>query len=243
MNVEISQRKSMARGRRVISRVAIAVATVLVLNTGTDAFAQSTTASLNPEVVVPGTATTVTVVGTPGYQFAIVGSTTGAGFSYAGVQFAVGADVQLLALGVIDGSGRAVVSIAPPFLGTSLDRYYIQAVTSPSPNFVPLEVAPGNVLVNADLKGLAAAGVAGPAGPQGPAGAAGAAGPMGPQGAAGPVGPQGPAGTNGVNGAVGAMGLQGPAGVNGATALDGPQVPGGSGAGPPGPAGPAGARR
>ncbi len=168
MSVEISERKSMARGRRVISPVAIAVATLLVLNTGTDAFAQTTTASLSPEVVKPGTATTVTVVGTPGYHFAIVGSTTGAGFSYSGVQFAVGPDLQILVMGVIDGTGRAVVSIAPPFLGTSLDRYYIQAVTSPNSSFAPLEVAPGNVLVNADLKGLAAAGLAGPAGPQGP---------------------------------------------------------------------------
>ena len=36
-------------------------------------------------------------------------------------------------------------------------------------------MAPGNVLVNADLKGLAAAGLQGPAGPEGPAGPAGAA--------------------------------------------------------------------
>ena len=90
-------------------------------------------ASLSPEVVAPGTATTVTMVGRPGDTvFAIVGSTTGAGFAYAGIQFAVGADIQLLAMGDLDPSGRASVSIAPPFLGTSLDRYYIQVVTSPS---------------------------------------------------------------------------------------------------------------
>ncbi len=196
-------------------------------------------ASLHPEVVTPGTATTVTVTGAPGHYFAIVGSTTGAGFSYAGVQFAVGADVQILAMGNLDGSGRAVLNIAPPFLGTSLDRYYIQAVTSTSPSFVPLEVAPGQVIVNGDLAGLAAAGLAGPAGPAGPAGDMGPAGPQGPVGVAGPQGPAGANGAMGPQGPAGAAGPQGPVGANGATGAIGPQGPAGP-AGIDGAVGPAG---
>ena len=85
-------------------------------------------------------------------------------------------------MGNLDGMGQAVVTFVPPFHGTSLDRIYIQAATSPVPNFVPLQVAPGTVLVNGDLSGLAAAGLTGPAGPEGPAGAAGAVGPEGPVG-------------------------------------------------------------
>ncbi len=156
----------------------------------------------------------MTVTGTPGHYFAIVGSTTGAGFSYAGVQFAVGPDVVILAMGNLDGSGRAVVNVVPPFVGSSLDRYYIQAVTSTVPNFVPLQVAPGNVVVNGDLAGLAASGLVGPAGPTGPAGAQG---PAGPAGATGAAGPQGPAGSQGPAGAVGAVGPAGPDGVCRAT--------------------------
>ena len=127
------------------------------------------TASSTPPVVTPGQATTVTVTGVPGYYYAVVGSTTGSGFAYAGQQFAVGADVSILAMGNLDGNGQAVVQILPPFQGTALDRYYIQVATSPVPNFSPLELATGNVLVNGDLAGLVAAGTPGPQGPEGPA--------------------------------------------------------------------------
>ena len=132
--------------RRVsLQGAAVAVFTLFVSMAGTvDVFAQATTASLSNVVVTPGAGTVVTVTGTPGHYFAVVGSTTNAGFSYAGVQFAVGNDMRLLVLGQLDGNGRAEVYIVPPFVGTSLDRYYIQAATSDNPtNFMPLEVAPG----------------------------------------------------------------------------------------------------
>jgi hypothetical protein len=221
-------------------------ATVLALQLGvTSAVAQDTTSTVSQSVVAPGQPTTVLVTGIPGYYYAVIGSTTGAGFSYAGVALAVGPDVQILAMGNLDGMGQAVVTIVPPFYGTSLDRIYIQAATSPAPNFVPLQVAPGNVLVNADLSGLVAAGLTGPAGPEGPAGAPGA---VGPAGAAGPVGPMGPQGAAGADGAVGPQGpaglagSQGPAGLDGAAGAAGPQGPAGldgavGSAGPQGPAG------
>ncbi len=142
--------------------------------------------------------------------------------------------MQILVMGNLDGEGRAEVHIVPPFVGTSLDRIYIQAATSDNANFVPLEVAPGQVIINGDLAGLAAAGSAGSAGPTGPEGPAGPAGPAGNDGAVGPMGLQGPAGANGVDGAVGPMGPQGPQGAQGANGADGAQ-------GPTGPQGPTGA--
>ena len=147
-----------------------------------------------------GTATIVTVTGAPGENFAILGSSKGFGFADAGVPFSVGADFVLLAFSSFDGSGRAVVSVTPPFSGTELDRYYIQVATSPSPVFQPLRVSQGLVLLNADLSGLAEAIGAGPAGPRRPQG---------------PTGPQGPAGRVGQTGAAGAAGPQGPAGAAG----------------------------
>ena len=212
----------------------------------------------------PGRSSTVTVTGTPGHYFALVGSTTGAGFSYAGVQFAVGPDVVILAMGNLDGSGRAVVNVVPPFVGSSLDRYYIQAVTS---TVAELRAAAGRARQRARERrprwtgGVGRRRTGGPGGPgrgrrvppvrrptgpagaararrarQGPAGAAGAAGVAGP---AGPVGPQGPAGNDG---AAGAAGPQGPAGADGAAGAAGPQGPAGNdgAAGAAGPQGPAG---
>ncbi len=152
--------------------------------------------SVSSAVVAPGSPVSVTVQGTPGRAFAVIGSTIGAGFSYGGVALRVGADVAVLATGTLDQNGRATVQTTPPFLGTSLDRYYLQAATSTSPAFVPLEASNGVVLVTADL----AVPLTGPQGPPGPAGPAG---PSGPQGAQGPAGLQGPAGPPGVPGCTG----------------------------------------
>ncbi len=249
MSLGNSQNEFVGAQRRLVSMrgVAVLVATVFAWQAGvSDAAAQAPSSVLNKQVVTPGAAATVTVTGTPGHYFAIVGSTTGAGFSYAGVQFAVGPDVVILAMGNLDGSGHAVVNVVPPFVGSSLDRYYIQAVTSTVPNFVPLQVAPGNVVVNGDLAGLAASGLVGPAGPagaQGPAGPAGATGAAGPQGPAGSQGPAGAVGAVGPVGPAGSAGPQGPAGNDGAAGATGPQGPAGAdgAAGPAGPQGPAGA--
>jgi hypothetical protein len=169
------------------------------------------------DIVAPGAAVSVTIGGTPGHSFALVGSTMGAGLSFAGVNFAVGLDFAILAQGVIDGTGRATVSVTPPFRFSTLDRYYIQAATSPSPSFVPIEVSPGRVLRNADL-------VVGLTGPTGPTGPAGPAGPTGASGVAGPAGPAGATGPAGPPGATGAIGPTGPAGLMGATGPTGPVI-------------------
>jgi hypothetical protein len=102
------------------------------------------------DVVAPGTPVAVTVTGAPGRHFALLGSATNAGFSYGGVALAVGADLVILGQGVLDATGTAVASVTPPFLGSTLDRYYLQAVTSPSPGFLPLEASAGRVVRNRD---------------------------------------------------------------------------------------------
>ncbi len=103
----------------------LAMAALLV--TATAAIAQPTLSSsvLMPN---PGVAVTLTVTGTAGQSFAVVGSNTWAGFSYAGVELGVGPDLQILGTGVLNGSGQGTLSFTPPF--PARDRYYVQAVTS-----------------------------------------------------------------------------------------------------------------
>lgn len=170
-----------------------------------------TTATRN---VRPGNGVVLTVTGPPGHQFAVIGSTVGAGMAYAGVTLAVGTDLAIVATGALDSTGGAVVSFVPPFLFSTLDRYYVQAVTSPSAAFVPLSASPGLVLRNDDLLAgvTGPTGPPGPSGPPGPAGAQGAPGATGPPGAQGPQGATGPQGPQGATGAQGATGPQGPAG-------------------------------
>ncbi len=204
--------------------------------------AQSPDVSASTTIVAPGDAVNVTIAGAPGEQFALLGSSTGAGITYGGVALAVGRDVAILTMGTLDGDGKALVQVVPPFAGTVLDRYYLQAVTSGSPSFVPLQGSPGIVVRNADLvrNVTGAQGPAGPQGPPGPAGAAGlqgTSGPAGPQGAAGPTGPRGeeglqgivgPAGAQGPPGSPGPQGQQGPQGAPGPTGETGPQGPPGA---------------
>ncbi len=52
----------------------------------------------------------------------------------------------------LDGTGKAVVPVTPPF--PSRDRYYVQALTSASPSFVPFSVSPGLTLVNTEVTRL-----------------------------------------------------------------------------------------
>lgn len=115
--------------------------------------AQSPTLTLSKTVVAPTETVSATIRGTAGQSVALVGSTVGSGLSYAGVSLAVGADVTILFAGVLDGTGQVIVPLRPPFAGTTLDRYYLQAVTSPSPAFVPLAASAGVILRNADLVG------------------------------------------------------------------------------------------
>jgi hypothetical protein len=212
------------------------------------------TLSASTTTVAPGVSVTLTVTGTPGQQFAVIGSAVGAGFSHGGTALSVGSDVTILALGPLDGTGVVTVSVTPPFRGTALDRYYVQAVTSASAAFIPLAASAGVVLRNNDLLGgiLGTPGAPGPQGPPGPAGLegpAGVAGPAGPMGAAGAVGAAGaagavgPAGPTGATGAAGPVGPVGPAGPAGSTGVTGPAGPAGplGATGAAGPAGPAGA--
>ena len=162
---------------------------------------------LSASVASPGQSVTVTVTGIPGEHFGVIGSALNGGFSYGGVALGVGPDLVILGQGRLDGTGTATVEVVPPFNATTLDRYYVQAVTSPSATFVPPQPSPARVVRNGDL----VLGLAGSIGPPGPAG------PQGPAGATGPTGPQGPTGAQGVPGPQGAPGPAGPRGPAGAT--------------------------
>lgn len=168
--------------RRIV--VVFAAASVTIAS---EVAAQSPQLVVAPEVSPPGGVVTATITGPPGHQFALLGSSVGAGFSYGGIALSVGSDVAILAVGTLDAGGVAVRQFAPPFFGTVLDRYYVQVATSLSSSFVPLQVSSGRVVKNADV-------VAGVVGPQGPAGPQGPQGPLGPTGPAGPAGPAGPSG-------------------------------------------------
>jgi hypothetical protein len=214
----------------------------LVTMCGSAGLAQAQTGlSVSPDTAAPGAPVTVTVTGTPGQRWAIVGSSVNAGLSYGGVSLAVGADFVILATGTLPPSGGVVTTFIPPFVGTVLDRYYLQAATGPDATFLPLSVSAGRVVRNRDLL----SGLIGPTGPTGPTGLQGPAGATGQQGAAGPPGPtgaQGVAGPTGSQGVAGPTGSIGPTGPIGPTGQQGNQgIQGFQGAqGPTGPTGPQG---
>lgn len=169
------------------------------------AAAQTPTLTSSQQAVVPGSSVTLTISGPPGEHFAVIGSLVGAGASFGGSALAVGTDYQVVAQGVLDGSGQGTAPFTAPFLGSVIDRVYLQAATSVSPEYSPLALSPGLVLRNNDLvSGLGgpagAVGPTGPIGPAGPMGMMGVAGPMGAMGPMGPVGPMGPAGGSGAAG-------------------------------------------
>lgn len=174
-------------------RIRTAVATLLAsFCLGIAAHAQPVL-TVSSDIVAPGATASATITGVPGQHFALLGSSTKSGMSHAGVALAVGADFAILAVGVLDGTGQTVLGVTPPFLSTSLDRYYLQAVTSPSAAFATIQVSTSRVVRNADLVGslVGAPGPVGPQGPAGPTGPQGSVGPSGPAGTQGPVGPQG----------------------------------------------------
>jgi hypothetical protein len=133
----------------VIKHVTVFAAVVLAI-TVRAAEAQPQIA-LSTTTVAPGQPVAITVTGTPGVFFALIGSSVNSGFSYAGVPLAVGPDVQIITIGTLNASGTASVSFTPPFNGTPLDRYYVQAATSTAANFIPLQASHGAVIRNADL--------------------------------------------------------------------------------------------
>jgi hypothetical protein len=108
------------------------------------------TLTVSQTIVTPGSSVNATVVGPPNQFFAIIGSAVNSGFSHGGVALAVGPDVVILATGTLSGAGQAVVPVTPPFNGTTLDRYYVQAATATTTNFVPLQASAGVILRNAD---------------------------------------------------------------------------------------------
>lgn len=186
---------------------------ILALTTATTALAQPSL-QVSETILTPRAPVTATVSGIPGHHWALIGSGVNAGAVYAGVNLSVGSDFTILGMGVFDGTGTVTVSVTPPFVGTLLDRYYLQAAMSPSGAFNPLDVSVGAVLRNADLLGglRGNTGPQGPPGPIGPIGPAGATGPIGPPGPIGPIGATGPIGPQGVTGAVGPAGPTGPTG-------------------------------
>jgi hypothetical protein len=111
----------------------------------------STNSSAN--IVIPGKPVTLTLSepGAAGKQYAFIASAYGAGFSHAGTPLAVGPDVVVLAIGTLPGAATATLEYTPPFLGSTLDRYYVQAVTSFTSAFSPLLASNGVVLRNGDL--------------------------------------------------------------------------------------------
>lgn len=171
----------------IIRALIAASAATLVLATAAAAQPQL---ALSTTVVSPGERVTATVSGIPGEFYAVIGSTVNGGFSHAGVPLGVGNDIVILGHGVLDARGEASVIVLPPFAGTVLDRYYVQAVTSATPDFVPPRQSASRAVRNGDLV-LGLPGTAGPAGPPGPPGPQGL---PGPNGTPGPAGPPGPAG-------------------------------------------------
>lgn len=190
---------------------ALALAGLMTMAAAGGATAQPTL-TLSADTVAPGASVTVTIAGTPGQQWALLGSAVNAGVAYAGVNLSVGPDFAILGTGVMPGTGQVVVTVTPPFVGTVFDRYYLQAASSPSAAFVPLAVSAGAVVRNRDLVPVQS-GIVGPPGPAGPAGPAGPTGAAGPPGPPGPQGLQGLQGIQGVQGPQGNTGPQGPAGT------------------------------
>jgi Collagen triple helix repeat (20 copies) len=239
MNIRKFSARLGARARKVIGLICW-----LWLVSVVSASAQ-TTLSVPADPAPPGAAVPVTITGQPGQYYVLVGSSMKSGMSYGGVALEFGPDYVILAIGVLDNTGSVVVNVVPPFMTTSLDRYYLQAATSTNPDFLPFTASPGDLILNADIAGAGPEGVPGPEGPQGPAGPAGPEGPPGPAGAPGAAGPSGAVGPQGPQGEPGAQGPQGPQGEPGPQGLQGPQgEPGAQGPqgpqGEPGPQGPQG---
>lgn len=120
------------------------LACAVLFTTAIAAQAQPTLSS-TPLLVNPGGSATLTVTGTPGNSFAVLGSSTWGGFSYAGVELAVGTDVAILGAGVLDGSGNGSITFTPPF--PARDRYYTHAVTSAN-NFATITPTNRTTLIN-----------------------------------------------------------------------------------------------
>ncbi len=138
-------------GRTIRNQTALAL--LIALSVAAAAYAQTPVLTPSTLTVTPGGSVSATVTGAAGRQYAVIGSTTSSGFAYGGVNLAVGPDVVVLASGVLNAGGTASVAFTPPFQGNTPARYFTQAVTSTSPNFVPLTAGASVVLQNAAVVG------------------------------------------------------------------------------------------
>src|SRR5690348_12127514 len=90
----------------------------LAIALGAASAAAQPTLSLSATVVAPGNPVIVSVSGTPGAFYALLGSSVDSGGSFSRENLKVKGDVAVIATGTLDGGGHATVSIVPPFLGT-----------------------------------------------------------------------------------------------------------------------------
>ncbi len=120
------------------------LACVAVVAVATAASAQPT-ASPSSNIVAIGGTSTLAITGTAGQQFAVIGSTTNSGFSYAGVALAVGTDVRILGVGTLDGAGQGSFVVTPPF--PQVDRFYVQVATT-GDGFATIAASNSVILIN-----------------------------------------------------------------------------------------------
>ncbi len=212
-----------------------------------------TTLDVNKAVIDPGELVRVAVMGPPHEHFALLVSTSGVGFSVAGVEvlngtrFEVGPDAQVIAVSRTDARGRCTFDLHLPFSDDGPAQFFLQIATTRQgfSNLGAITLSAGTVVRNARLATTGVPGPrgdpgpAGPIGPQGLTGDPGPPGPIGPQGLTGDPGPAGPVGPQGLTGDPGPAGPVGPQGIPGDPGPTGPVGPQGL-TGNPGPAGPGG---
>ena len=226
------------------ARKVVALIVWLWLVSAVSATAQPTM-TVSDDPAHPGAVVPVTITGQPGEYYVLVGGSMRSGMSYGGVALEFGADYVILGFGILQPTGSVTINVVPPFMQTSLDRYYLQAATSANASFLPFAAAPGRVIRNADIATEGPAGPEGPPGPPGPAtgrtGRTGWSARTGRESGSGrPAGPAGPQGVQGIQGDPGPAGAQGAQGIQGDPGPAGAQGPQGM-QGDPGPQGPIGA--
>ena len=150
------------------ARKVVALIVWLWLVSAVSATAQPTM-TVSDDPAHPGAVVPVTITGQPGEYYVLVGSSMRSGMSYGGVALEFGADYVILGFGILQPTGSVTINVVPPFMQTSLDRYYLQAATSANASFLPFAAAPGRVIRNADIATEGPAGPEGPPGPPGPA--------------------------------------------------------------------------
>jgi hypothetical protein len=113
----------------------VPIAAVLVLLGASAAVAQPQLA-VTPTEVPSGGSVTATITAPGGNYYVLLGSARDSGLTYGGVALGVGTDVALLSMGVVGPGGSVAVPVTPP-LSAGLDVYYLLAVISPAPDFLP----------------------------------------------------------------------------------------------------------